>query len=38
MINNDETLPIVKNQKHPKKGESKEQNGRTHIQENKRAT
>jgi hypothetical protein len=36
---NDETLPIINNSKHPqKKGEYKEQNGKTHIQENKRIT
>jgi hypothetical protein len=35
----DENLPIkLKKPKHPKKGEYKEQNGRTHIQENKRTT
>jgi hypothetical protein len=35
----DETLPIKKKQKHPKKrGEYKEQNGRTHTQEDKRTT
>jgi hypothetical protein len=27
----DETLPIAKKPKHPKKGEQKEQNGRTHV-------
>jgi hypothetical protein len=31
----DETLPIVKKPKHPKKGEYKEQDGRTHVQEDK---
>jgi hypothetical protein len=35
---NDETLPIINKPKHPKKNEYKEQNGRTHIQENKRTT
>jgi hypothetical protein len=30
-IYNDETLPIINKPKHPKKGEYKEQNGRTHI-------
>ncbi len=38
MTSDDETLPIIKKQTHPKKGENKEQNGRTHIQENKRTT
>jgi hypothetical protein len=32
----DETLPIINKSKHPKKGEYKEQNGRTHVQEDKR--
>jgi hypothetical protein len=31
----DQTPPTIKYPKHPKKGENKEQNGRTHIQENK---
>jgi hypothetical protein len=35
---NDETLPIIKKTKAPKKGEYKEETGRTHIQENKRTT
>ncbi len=34
----DETLPIINNPKHLKKGKNKEQNGRTHIQEDKRTT
>jgi hypothetical protein len=38
MNSDDETLPIIKKQKHPKKGENKEQNGRTYIQEDKRTT
>jgi hypothetical protein len=29
----DETLPIKEKPKHPKRGEYKEQNGRTHVQE-----
>jgi hypothetical protein len=41
--NRDETLPITNKPKYPKtkggKGrENKEQNGRTHVQENKRTT
>jgi hypothetical protein len=35
-IGNDETLPIKNKPKHPKNGEYKEQNGRTHDQEDKR--
>jgi hypothetical protein len=35
-IYNDVTLPIINEPKHPRKGEYKEQNGRTHIQEDKR--
>ncbi len=31
-------MPIIKKPKHPKKGEYKEQNGRTHVQEDKRTT
>jgi hypothetical protein len=31
-----ETLPIINKPKHPKKGEYKEQNGRTQIQEDKK--
>jgi hypothetical protein len=34
----DETLPIINKSKHPKKGEYTEQNGRTHMQEDKRTT
>jgi len=34
----DETLPIKNKPKHSKKGEYKEQNGRTHVQEDKRTT
>jgi hypothetical protein len=34
----DETLPIINKSRHPKKGEYKEQNERTHIQEDKRTT
>jgi hypothetical protein len=36
----DETMPIINKSKHPKKrkGEYKEQNGRTHVQEDKRTT
>jgi len=30
-----ETLPIIDKPKHPKEGENKQQNGRTHIQEDK---
>jgi len=33
-----ETLPIKKNSKRPRKGEDNEQNGRTHVQENKRTS
>jgi hypothetical protein len=33
--NIDETLPTIYQPKHPTKGKSKEQNGRTHIQEDK---
>jgi hypothetical protein len=32
----DETLPIINKSKHQKKGEYKEQNGSTHIQEDKK--
>jgi len=36
---NDETLPIINKPKHPKKkGENKEQNGRTQLQEDKGTT
>jgi hypothetical protein len=31
-------MPIINKAKHPKKGEYKEQNGRTHVQEDKRTT
>jgi len=31
----DETLPIINKPKHPKEGEYKEQNERTHVQEDK---
>jgi hypothetical protein len=31
-------VPIINKSKHPKKGEYKEQNGKTHIQEDKRTT
>jgi hypothetical protein len=34
----DETLPIINKPKHPKKGENKEKNGRTHVHEDKRTT
>jgi hypothetical protein len=34
----DETLPIINKSKHPKKGEYKEEYGRTHVQEDKRTT
>jgi len=34
----DETLPITNKSKHPEKGEYKEQNERTHVQENKITT
>jgi hypothetical protein len=34
----DEIVPIIKKSKHPKKGEYKEQNGRTHVQDKKRTT
>jgi hypothetical protein len=37
-LNDDETLPIISKPKHPKKGENKEQNGRTHVQEDRRIT
>jgi hypothetical protein len=30
-LEGDETLPIINKPKHPKKGEYKEQNGRTHV-------
>ncbi len=33
-----ETLPIINKPKHPKKGEYNEQNGRIHVQEDKRTT
>jgi hypothetical protein len=36
--NDNETLPIITKPKHPKKGQYKEQNGRTHFQEDKRTT
>jgi hypothetical protein len=32
----DETQPIINKPKHPKNGEYKEQNGKTHVQENKK--
>ncbi len=35
---NDETLLIINKLEHPKKGENKEQNGNTHVQEDKRTT
>jgi hypothetical protein len=35
---NDESVPIKYKPKHPKRGEHKEQNGRTHVQEDKRIT
>ncbi len=34
----DETLRIINKPKHPKKGEYKEQNGKTCVQEDKRTT
>jgi hypothetical protein len=34
----DETVPIINKPKHPKKVEYKEQNGRTHFQEDKKTT
>jgi hypothetical protein len=34
--NDDETLPLINKPNHSRKGQYKEQNGRTHIQENKR--
>ncbi len=34
----DETLPTINKPKHPKKGEYKEQNERTHVQEDKITT
>jgi hypothetical protein len=37
-LHDNETLPIINKPKHPKKGEYKEQNGRTHVQEDKRTT
>ncbi len=36
--NDEETLPIINKPKHPKKGEYKEQNGMTHVQEDERTT
>jgi hypothetical protein len=33
-----ETLPIINKSKDPKKGEYKEQNGWTHVQEDKKRT
>jgi len=33
-----ETLPIINKPKHPKKGRNKEQNGRTHVQEDNKTT
>jgi hypothetical protein len=38
LVFNDETLPIKNKTKHPKKGEYKEQSGRSHVQEDKRTT
>jgi hypothetical protein len=35
---NHETLPIINKPKHPKKGEHKEEKGRSQIQEDKRTT
>jgi len=35
-LHDNETLPIINKPKHPKKGEYKEQNGRTHVQEDKK--
>ncbi len=34
----DETLPVIYKPKHQKKVEYKEQNGRTHVQKDKRTT
>jgi hypothetical protein len=34
----DETLPTINKSKHQKKGEYKERNGRTHVQDNKKTT
>jgi hypothetical protein len=36
--NDDKTLPIINKPNHSKKGQYKEQNGRTHLKENKRTT
>ncbi len=36
--NDDETLLIINKSKHPKKGECKKQNGRTHVQKDKKST
>jgi hypothetical protein len=36
--NDDETLLIINKLKHPKKGEYKEQNGKTHVQKDKKST
>jgi len=38
LVFNDETLPIKNKPKHQKKEECKEQNGRIHVQEDKRTT
>jgi len=34
----DETLPIIHKSKYPKKGEYKEQKGKTHVQEDIKTT
>jgi hypothetical protein len=41
MEQGDETLPMINKPKHPKKkkgGGNKEQNGRTHVEDDKRTT
>jgi hypothetical protein len=38
MGHTNETLPIINKPKHPKEGEYKEQNGRIHMQEDKKTT
>jgi hypothetical protein len=36
MMMKHKTLPVINKSKHPKKGKYKDQNGRTHVQEDKR--
>jgi hypothetical protein len=38
ITNNDETMLIINKSKHPKKGEYKKQNGRTHVQKDNKST